>query len=297
MNFRFFTSEAMRTLRRNSAPSIAAFLTVMVTTLVLGVFIPITNVATGAANDVRSRLVAEVYFKQAATDAQIQQVRQKLEANPDVKKVTYVSKADAKKRLNKQLQEASELLGSNPLPRSLEVTPKDPDKIDAIVLSLKNTSTGNAATYVNPGIDSVENREDQTNKILTITGGVKLAMWILAVLLILTSILLVGNTIRLSIYARRREIQVQRMVGATNWFVRWPFVIEGVFVGAAGGVVAVLLLLIAKHTIVDPLTSKSALFAAPDTINFYALTLLLMVSAVGISALGSGFTLRRFLRV
>ncbi|MGH2958256.1 MAG: FtsX-like permease family protein, partial [Solirubrobacterales bacterium] len=109
--------------------------------------------------------------------------------------------------------------------------------------------------------------------------------------------LLIANTIRLSLYARRREVEVMKLVGATDWFIRWPFVIEGVFVGAAGGLFAVLMLLIFKQTVIDPVSDKFALFAAPDTINFWSLTIVLMVSAVLISALGSGMTLRRFLRV
>jgi cell division transport system permease protein len=299
MNFRFFFSEALRTLRRNSAPSIAAFLTIMVTTLVLGVFIPITNIATGAANDVRSRLMVEVFLSDSATPAQKADLKQKLEDNQYVKKVTYVSKADAQASLSGTLKDASELLGKNPLPASYQVTPKDPDQVDAIVVSLQSSATtaSGKPSYISPAIDDVQNRQDQTQKILTITGGVKFAMWGLAILLVLTSALLVGNTIRLSIYARRREVEVMRMVGATSWFIRWPFVIEGVFVGAAGGAFAVLMLLIFKQTVIDPVSDKFALFAAPDTINFWGLTIILMVSAVLISAMGSGMTLRRFLRV
>jgi cell division transport system permease protein len=289
----------MRTLKRNSAPSIAAFLTVMVTTLVLGVFIPITNIATGAANEVRSRLMVEVFIKDAATAVQVTDLKSTLEGNPDVKTVKYVSKEDAKATLTGTLKDASELLGKNPLPASFQVSPKDPDQVDAIILSLKDSSNPEASktVYVSPAIGDIQNREDQTNKILTITGGVKFAMWGLAILLLLTSILLVGNTIRLSIYARRREIEVMRMVGATSWFVRWPFVIEGVFVGAAGGLIAVLLLLVFKQTIIDPISAKFVLFAGVETINFWSLTLVLMVAAVAISAMGSGITLRRFLRV
>lgn len=299
MNFRFFFSEALRTLRRNSAPSIAAFLTVMVTTLVLGVFIPITNIATGAANDVRSRLMVEVFIADAATKAEVNALKGKLESSQYVKQVTYVSKAEAQESLDGTLKDASKLLGKNPLPASFQVTPKDPDEVDAIVQSLTRsakTSRGKPS-YVSPAIDEVQNREDQTQKILTITGGVKFAMWGLAILLVLTSVLLVGNTIRLSIYARRREVEVMRMVGATSWFIRWPFVIEGTFVGAAGGLFAVLMLLVFKQTVIDPVSDRFALFAAPDTINFWTLTLVLMISAVLISALGSGMTLRRFLRV
>ena len=296
MNFRFFFNEALRTLRRNSAPSIAAFLTVMVTTLVLGVFIPITNIATGAANDVRDRLLAEVYLEDEATQAQKDALRQRLESNPDVKSVNYVSKEEALKKLQGPLKDASDTLGSNPLPASFQVIPKDPDSLAQIVASLETTKDGEKI-YVSPAINEVQNREDQTEKILTITGGVKFAMWGLAILLVFTSALLVGNTIRLSIYARRREVEVMRMVGATSWFIRWPFVIEGVLVGAAGGLIAVLMLLIFKQTIIDPVSDRFALFAAPDTINFGSLTLILLVCAVGISAAGSGLTLRRFLRV
>lgn len=301
MNFRFFFSEALRTLRRNSAPSIAAFLTVMVTTLVLGVFIPITNIATGAANDVRDRLLVEVFIEKNATQAQVAQLRERLEANEYVESVNYVSKEEALESLQGPLEDASDVLGSNPLPASFQAIPKDPDQVSQIVESLQTTETdadGKESTeYVSPAINDVQNREDETEKILSITGGVKFAMWGLAILLILTSALLVGNTIRLSIYARRREVEVMRMVGATNGFIRWPFIIEGIFVGAAGGLVAILLLLIFKQTIIDPVSDKFALFAAPDTINFASLTLILMVAAIGISAAGSGLTLRRFLRV
>jgi cell division transport system permease protein len=119
----------------------------------------------------------------------------------------------------------------------------------------------------------------------------------LAALLVFASIALVANTIRLSIFARRREVEVMKLVGATNWFIRWPFVIEGVIVGFLGGVLAVLLLAIAKETFIDPLSDDFALLAAPDTIDFPLLIALLLVACVAVSAIGSGLTLRRFLRV
>ena len=125
----------------------------------------------------------------------------------------------------------------------------------------------------------------------------RLTMGGLAVLLALASILLVANTIRLSMYARRREVEVMKLVGATDWFIRWPFVIEGVVVGALGGITAILLLGVVKVTLVDPLASDFALIAAPDTMNFGLLVAVLLGSAVGVSALGSGLSLRRFLRV
>jgi cell division transport system permease protein len=120
---------------------------------------------------------------------------------------------------------------------------------------------------------------------------------IITVLLVIASLLLVGNTIRLSIYARRREVEVMRLVGATKWFIRWPFMVEGVIVGASGGLLAVVILWIGKITVVDPLSDRFALVAAQNTINFLPLVGLLLLSAMAVSAVGSGVTLRRFLRV
>ncbi len=116
-------------------------------------------------------------------------------------------------------------------------------------------------------------------------------------LLVFASIALIANTIRLSIFARRREVEVMRLVGATNWFIRWPFVIEGVIVGLMGGALAVLLLLVGKETVVDPLAHRFALLEAPNTISFSLLAVILLGACVAVSAIGSGVTLRRFLRV
>jgi cell division transport system permease protein len=122
-------------------------------------------------------------------------------------------------------------------------------------------------------------------------------MGLLAILLVLASVLLIANTIRLSLYARRREVEVMKLVGATDWFIRWPFVIEGVIVGALGGILAVLSLGVVKVALVDPLAADFALIAAPETMNFGLLIAVLLGASVAVSAVGSGISLRRFLRV
>jgi cell division transport system permease protein len=109
--------------------------------------------------------------------------------------------------------------------------------------------------------------------------------------------MLVGNTIRLSIYARRREVEVMRLVGATRWFIRWPFMIEGMVVGFVGGLAAILVLWLGKVTIVDPLSDTFTFFAAQHTMSFPLLVGILFSAAILVTAVGSGITLRRFLRV
>jgi len=293
----FFLREALRSLGRNAMPSFAAMATVLVTMLVLGVFIPIVQATTGAANEVRSRLLLDVYLKTDATAVDVERVRQKLVATPNVKRVEYVSKQDAYRAERKRNPEAYQLLGANPLPDTFRVTPTNPATIDELRDALAPASSAGGRAAIDTSIDQVKNRRDETAKILSATRVVKLTMALLAGLLISASVLLIANTIRLSLFARRREVEVMKLVGATDWFIRWPFVIEGVIVGAAGGLLAVLLLAIGKVALIDPLAADFALIAAPDTINFLVLVLLVLGASVGVSAAGSGISLRRFLRV
>jgi cell division transport system permease protein len=215
-----------------------------------------------------------------------------------VKKVQFVSKKQA---LSAEREAGRgdyyDLLGSNPLPDTFRVTPDEPDDIGAVRNALAPLSPSGGRTVVDPSIDEVRNREEDTNKILSVTRVVKLAMALLAALLVAASLLLIANTIRLSLYARRREVEVMKLVGATDWFIRWPFVIEGVLVGALGGITAILLLGVVKVSLVDPLAKDFALIAAPDTMNFPLLVAVLLGAAIAVSALGSGVSLRRFLRV
>jgi cell division transport system permease protein len=298
MRIGFFIKEALRSMRRNAVPSFAAMATVLVLVLVLGVFIPMVQATTGAANDVRGRVIANVYLQTDATAADIARVRTLLEGTPNIESVEFVSKEQAYKDQKEQYSEAFELLGSNPLPDTFRITPNDPDNIVDIRDALAPLApSGGARVPVDKAIDEVRNREVETNKILTATRVVKYAMVGLTALLGIAAILLIANTIRLSLYSRRREVEVMKLVGATDWFIRWPFVLEGILLGALGGLLAVGLLAVIKLTLVDPLKSDFALIAAPDTMNFGVLIVVLLGASVAVSALGSGLSLRRFLRV
>jgi cell division transport system permease protein len=298
MRLGFFLRESLRALKRNAVPSFAAMATVLVTVLVLGVFIPVVQATTGAANNVRNRVIADVYLKDDATRADVARVRSLLQTRvPHVKSIQYVSKAQAFRQQKAKNPEAYQLLGANPLPDLFRITPDRPDDISAVREAIAPPSPSGGTTTIDPAIDEVRNREDDTNKILSVTRAVKLTMAGLAVLLAIASVLLIANTIRLSLYARRREVEVMKLVGATDWFIRWPFVLEGMIVGALGGVLAVLLLGVVKIAVVDPLTADFALMAAPQTMSFVVLTVVLLFASVAVSALGSGLSLRRFLRV
>ena len=297
MRVGFFFREALRALRRNGTPSLAAILTVVLTALVLGVFIPVVQATTGAANEVRGRVLVDVYVSATATPAEVAALGRTLKSSPNVRSVDFISKDEALARERERSPQAFELLGTNPLPDAFRVSPEDPGRVTAIVDAIAPRGADGRRHPRLAAVDEVRNREEDTQKILSATTFVKGLVAGLAVLLVLASVALVANTIRLSIFSRRREIEVMRLVGATNWFIRWPFVIEGVLVGLTGGVLAIGLLLLAKETFVDPLSDRFAFVAAPETLPFGTLAAILVLACVAVSAAGSGLTLRRFLRI
>jgi cell division transport system permease protein len=214
-----------------------------------------------------------------------------------VKSIEFVSKEQALREERKRNPQAYDILAANPLPDLFRVTPQRPEDITKIRNALAPPAPAGGRSVIDPAIDEVRNREEDTNKILSVTQAVKFTMAMLAVLLAIASVLLIANTIRLSLYARRREVEVMKLVGATDWFIRWPFVLEGVLVGALGGLLAVLLLGVVKVAVVDPLKADFALMSAPETMNFALLIAVLLGASVAVSAIGSGISLRRFLRV
>jgi cell division transport system permease protein len=292
MPMRFFVREALRAMRRNAAPSFAALATVLVTMLVVGVFIPAVEVTNDAANTVRSRLIVDVYMKTNATAAAEARVRHEILRIPHVKTVKFESKTQAYAQQSKQNPAAYQLLATNPLPDTFHVYPDNPANVLAIRAAL--TPGGG---MLDPAIQSVSNKKGYTRKALELTSAVKWGGLAFAILLTIASILLIANTIRLSLYARRREVEVMKLVGATDWFIRWPFVIEGVIVGTVGGALAIVTLGITKVALLDPLFSGWSLVSQIRTIPFPALVAVLLGASALVSAAGSGLSLRRFLRV
>jgi cell division transport system permease protein len=295
----FFVSEAFRALRRNAAPSVAAIVTVAVTTLLLGVLVPVLRASESTTQEVRGQVGVNVYLFDDATKREIRTLRQDIAAIPHVAGVEFVSKRQAVRILEERLGDDEILreLNRNPLPASFSVDLDDPDNLNSVMAALQPPSPAGRPQPISPIIEEVDAARQQASEITRVTGAVKIILIVIAALLLAASVLLIANTIRLSIYARRREVEVMRLVGATNWFVRWPFVIEGVLVGVVGAACAVAILWLGKVTIVDPLADSFGLIHNFSTVGFAPLVALLIAAAVVVSALGSGLTLRRFLRI
>jgi cell division transport system permease protein len=302
--FFFFTQEAFRALRRNGAPSMAAIVTTVTTVILLGVLIPVFQTTQAKSESVRESLEFRVALYDDATQGEISALEDKLAAIPHVASVTFISKGKALVELEKDLgkSKSEDLLAQlhdNPLPANFQIKADDASNLDAVRAAVSPPGPNGKPQPISPIIQDVFDRQQESQQIEQVTSALKIVLTVITALLILASLMLVGNTIRLSIYTRRREVEVMRLVGATRWFIRWPFMIEGVVVGFAGGLIAILILWLGKITIVDPLSDTFSFLAAQNnsTLSFPALVAILFGASVLVSAVGSGVTLRRFLKV
>jgi cell division transport system permease protein len=295
----FFFQEALRALKRNGAPSLAAIVTTVVTVVLLGMLIPIFQTAQGKSEEVRDQLNVQYALYDDATKAEIASLKTELEGIPHVAEVTFISKGEALETLKSELKDKTivEELHTNPLPNSFEVKADDAANLAAVQEAVY--PNGPQGKSISPIISNPFDRQQSSEKIEQVTSALKVVLTVITALLVLASLMLVGNTIRLSIYTRRREVEVMRLVGATRWFIRWPFMIEGVVVGFVGGLLAILILWLGKITIVDPLSDSIGVLAAQNstTLGFPALVAILFAASIFVSTVGSGVTLRRFLKV
>jgi cell division transport system permease protein len=316
----FFIREGLRALRRSAAPSLAAIVTVCITVLLLGVLIPVLQTTNGKTNQVRDQVGLRVFLNDTNAQGvpipsggsggeqppvgQIQALQAKLQAIPHVKQVTFVDKNQALSILSERLKQdnrtdiTAQLPGAhNPLPASFNVTPDDLSNLGSVRSAITPPGPSGQPTAISPLISDIGDSRDDASKISGATSAIRWVLGVISGLLLVASLLLVANTIRLSIYARRREVEVMRLVGATNWFIRWPFMVEGLVCGLVGAGIAIGFLFLGKQVIVDPLANNFNLISSGHTIPFASLALVLLCVAMGVSAMGSGLTLRRFLKI
>jgi len=289
---RLLFSEAWSSIRMNLSTTVAATMTVLIGMFLLGVFIALGTWVLSWSDHVKRELQVKVYFAQTATQAQEALVGAKLRADTRVKPggVVFVSKAAAEAQMRKEFPQLYKTpLPSNPLPDSYVVTPVKAEYTPQIGAAVQRAHWA--------GVDDVHWGSTTAKRVLTIAEVIWVIFLFAVVLLVVASTLLIANTIRLSIFARRREIEVMKLVGATNWFVRGPFMLEGLLCGLAGSAFAVLLLVLGKEialpSILPHIGGGSDVHALPFALNAFAL----LGAGLLLGAAGSGLTLRRFLQV
>jgi cell division transport system permease protein len=292
---RLLASEAWSSLTANLSTTFAATVTVLVGMFLLGLVIGFGSWTRSLSDHYKRQLLVKVYFLDSATPKQVDAVRVRLERDDRVKEIEFVSKADALRIMQKRLPDVFKAgaLPSNPLPASYVVTPTKGEYTE----QLGNDLIRARLAGVEPGTDGVKWGGQTAHRVLTVARVIWAVFLVGFVLLLVASTLLIANTIRLSLFARRREIEVMKLVGATNWFVRGPFMLEGLICGVAGALFAIFFLVIGKAVALPAILPHLKGDADVHAMAFPLVALVLLAAGLGLGAVGSGLTIRRFLRV
>ena len=289
-------TESLRSLGANVSTTLAATVTVLIGMFLLGLFIAFGTWVVSWSDHVKRELVVHVYYctpdtcAKEASATQMNEVARIASSSPLVKNVVFVSKQKALAIMRKKHPEEVSALPTNPFPNALTVIPRHGDDVEKVARLFRADPA--------LGIDKVDYGKKTTHRVLKLAHVIEIFFIIAVILLLSASTLLIANTIRLSIFSRRREIEVMKLVGATNWFVRGPFMLEGLLCGLVGAIGAVVLLILGK-TLVLPTLLHGPLNTSSDVhaIAFELNAMMLVAIGLALGAAGSGLTIRRFLQV
>ena len=290
--FKLVFSEAVRSIGANLSTSIAATMTVLIGMLLLGLSIALGSWVVSWSNHVKSELQVQVFFVDGVTPKQVNAVGgylTKQQTAGTVKDYQFVSKTEALKRMKKKYPQLTANLPSNPLPAAFEITPANANDVKVVAANIRDQK------FV--GVEKVKDGQQTSKRILQVGKWISYVFVVMVVVLLIASVILIANTIRLSIFSRRREIEVMKLVGATNWFVRGPFMLEGLLCGLVGSIAAVFLLFIGKQVALPAILGHIDTTDDVQALSFGLTSLALIAVGLGVGALGSGMTLHRFLKV
>ena len=289
---KLLVTEAWRSLGANLSTTVAATMTVLISMFMLGLFIGFGTWMDSWSTHVKSELLVKIYFTPNATMQQKNTLAAQLQQNRYVLRngVKYVSKEAALADMKRRFPALVAGVAYNPLPDSLQVKPKRGEDIDKLYNAI-------VLPKLPPGVAKVQDAKQKSHAILRVAHYIDVFFILAAGVLLIASVLLISNTIRLSIFSRRREIEVMKLVGATNWFVRGPFMLEGVFCGLAGAMLAIFFLVIGKAAILPAIVPRLTSDPEVHSWGFPLISLVVLLFGLGVGAFGSGITMRRFLKV
>ncbi|MEN9594698.1 MAG: hypothetical protein RLY23_1181 [Actinomycetota bacterium] len=286
----YFARETLVSLKRNLLMTIAGVITVTVSLCVLGGAWMLNTLVNHGTERWKNGVELEVFMNVDATDAQIAAVQRQLVNDPEVRDFRYLTKDDALTEFRRLFKDQPDLVNSvdaAALPSSFRVAP----------IKAELTKTVADRFQSQPGVDEVKTAEKQVRQLLSATAWIRTAFIVIFALLLFASLFLIVNTIRLATFARRREIEVMKLVGASNWFVRIPFMLEGLVQGVVGALVAFMAMIGLQNVLTNAISRNSDFSRGFYVTTGDAITIGLMLVAIGagIGVLGAIIGLRRFI--
>jgi cell division transport system permease protein len=312
INVGYFVRESVQNFRRNWVMTLGAVITIYLSLLLVGVFLATGAIVNNIVRSVEDKVTIQVFLKDGAATADVQALQNKLLADPLVGvqnpnqnakgTVSYTSKEDAMAKFKKEMASSPEILDqleNNPLPASLDIKLADSHNVEALAAQIKADPLF-LKVAENPGKpeESLKYGQQIVKKLFAFTRVVRIMGVAIIAMLAVVSLIFINNTIRLAIYARRKEIGIMRLVGASNWFIRTPFLLEGVLQALIGAALAILSVA-GLQALVMPRLGEIVSFlpVATGAGTTVQIALSLIVAGVAIGLLGSGFALRRYLKV
>lgn len=288
----YLIGDAFKSLKRNRTISIASMITVFITFVVLGGFVLVAQNASLVIEGLEDKIEIQVFLDKDVKLIEEREIQVKIKEQEGVEAVEYESAEDA---YNNVLESNPDFLKGytlekNPFPASYIVKISDADKIDDIMKAVQDL----------PGVESIENQQDIVKSIQSVIKTIRLVGAGLFVILIAVSIFLIMNTTKITVYSRRREIGIMKFVGATDWFIRWPFIIEGMVIGLVGSLVSIIALFFLYKIAIEGISSMFTMMSFSLIAPSYLLTTLLFMFVAGgmiIGGIASYLALRKFLKV
>ena len=287
----YIVRETMISLKRNSWMSFASIGTVAVSLFVLGMFLILVVNMNRMVASLESQVEISVYIRDEVSDSGIHALEERITQMQGVESVKYVDRETAMKRFRERLGDQQFLLDSlgetNPLPNSFEVRILRPDMVRTAAEAIAEMS----------GVETAKYGQDVVEHLFDITRLVRLFGLALMFVLAMATLFIISNTIRLTVFARRKEIAIMKYVGATDWFIRWPFLLEGIVLGCLGGIVAAIVLRGAYRVIAAKIYDTLAFFPLlPENPFLHYVTAAILICGMFVGALGSTISLKKFLK-
>ncbi|MDP4125480.1 MAG: permease-like cell division protein FtsX [Bacillota bacterium] len=295
---RYILRETFNSVKRNPWLSFASVLTVMVSLVILGFSVFFLANASNMAKSFESQLEIAAFVQSGATQPEVQALKSKIEAMPEVASVTIVTKEQALADFGKTMDGTQSSGGSqSSLVADLGGTNPFPDKLTVKVTDAKNVVTLADQLSTMQGVEKVRYGQGFVDKLLKFTQWLRwIGLGVVAAFAI-ASIVLISINVKMNVFSRRREIQIMKLVGASNGFIRWPFLIEGLALGLVGGTLAAAIVGMGYNWISMYIQSTlTFLPVVQNAVLFRQISVGLLLAGMGMGAIGSGISLQKFLR-
>ena len=288
----YFIKEVYTSFKRNIWMTLASIFTVVLSLFILGFFSIVILNLNKMADTLESQVQISVYLKDDLSQEEIDETKETLSKIEGLQDIKFTTREEAMKNFKERLGDQQFLLDAlddtNPLPNSVSVTVTSPQQVKTIADTAAALDSVESASY----------SQDIINHLFNLTHLIRLIGVALIILLTGAAIFIISNTIRLTVFARRKEIAIMKYVGATDWFIRWPFLLEGICLGFIGGGLATIFLYIVYNQVTQEIYEAMAFFPLiPQHPFIDYISLAILVAGIIIGALGSTISLKRFLKV